>query len=128
MRESFEIVQEWGKRGLAEGATYLLVVCDTFDYEQYPCFASEGTVHAMYDGHHGPNMQRVEGLYLISEDGSITATVLPERKGVRHIDLVLRVPITQVQRVKSREVIQTHLHYDAVRDCLRLGEYKDLEE
>lgn len=29
-------ISEWFDRGVDEGATHMIVVCDTFDYEDYP--------------------------------------------------------------------------------------------
>lgn len=31
-----EMIREWLEKGEEEGATHVIVVCDTFDYEDYP--------------------------------------------------------------------------------------------
>jgi hypothetical protein len=31
-------VSNWFERGVAEGATHMVVVCDTYDWEDYPVF------------------------------------------------------------------------------------------
>lgn len=31
-------IREWLKSGIAQGATHVLVACDTFDYSDYPIF------------------------------------------------------------------------------------------
>ena len=32
-------IQQWFERGQQKGATHMVVVCDTFDWEDYPVFA-----------------------------------------------------------------------------------------
>lgn len=31
-------IREWLKRGKEKGATHMIVVCDTFDYDDYPVY------------------------------------------------------------------------------------------
>lgn len=54
-----EIV-EWTQEGRRQKAAYLIVVCDTFDHDDYPVYVKPGESlaekRAKYDG---PNMQRV---------------------------------------------------------------------
>jgi hypothetical protein len=33
-------ISDWFDRGVSRQAKYMVVVCDTFDYEDYPCFAA----------------------------------------------------------------------------------------
>jgi len=47
----------------AEGADFLFVVCDTFDYEQYPVGVTVDKFWDRYDHFNGQNMQRIEGVY-----------------------------------------------------------------
>jgi hypothetical protein len=37
-----EEIKEWLERGKSKKATHLIVVCDTFSYEDYPVFVKEG--------------------------------------------------------------------------------------
>lgn len=57
-------ISEWFERGLAQGATHMIVVCDTFDHEDYPVFVKQDQsareVAAEYDG---KNMQRIMEVY-----------------------------------------------------------------
>ena len=52
-------ISSWFDRGVAQKATHMIVVCDTLDHEDYPCFASSDAdaieQHSYYDG---KNMQR----------------------------------------------------------------------
>lgn len=54
----------WFDRGVAQKATHMIVVCDTLDHEDYPCFANGDAdaieQHSYYDG---KNMQRVMEVY-----------------------------------------------------------------
>lgn len=61
-------IQEWLERGKEEGATHLIVVCDTFDWEDYPVFVSpHENVHEKEE-HYNGNMQRVMEVYKIDMD------------------------------------------------------------
>jgi hypothetical protein len=63
-----EILQ-WFEEGVARGATHMVVVCDTFDHEDYPVFVEPGQdareVAAQYDG---KNMQRLMEVYDLTGD------------------------------------------------------------
>ena len=63
-----EIVS-WFKRGVTKGATHMIVVCDTFDWNDYPVFAKTLTeAHVQVTAHNGPNMQRVMEVYDLHAD------------------------------------------------------------
>lgn len=68
MRTTAEDIGRWLDRAEKEH-THMLVVCDTYDYEDYPVFVSEGEdVHEVYDKFHGHNMQRVMEVYDLRKD------------------------------------------------------------
>ena len=59
----------WFDRGVAEGATHLIVVCDTFDHSDYPVFVKAGEdAREISDKYSGKNMQRVMEVYNLSMD------------------------------------------------------------
>ena len=62
-------IRSWLDRGLRTGATHMLVVCDTFSYEDFPVFVKVGEnsrdVVVKYDG---VNMQTVQEVYDLSMD------------------------------------------------------------
>ena len=62
-------ISTWFDRGIAQYATHMIVVCDTLDYEDYPCFAIGDAdaieQHGYYDG---KNMQRVVEVYDLRAD------------------------------------------------------------
>lgn len=65
-----EEIRSWLERGKREGATHVIVVCDSFDYEDYPVMVKPGgkscrEVEAEYSG---KNMQRVMEVYSLSLD------------------------------------------------------------
>ena len=69
MGTSRKEIEEWIKEGQEEGATHMIVVCDTFDYEDYPVFVKKGQdARKVFEGHHGQNMQRVMEVYNLSMD------------------------------------------------------------
>lgn len=57
-------IKRWFKRGEEQRATHMIVVCDTFDHEDYPVFVSEEEdVHEVESKYSGKNMQRVMEVY-----------------------------------------------------------------
>ena len=38
MGTSKDDIREWFKSGIVKGATHLIVVCDTYDWEDYPVY------------------------------------------------------------------------------------------
>lgn len=49
-------------------ATYMVVVCDTFDYEDYPVYVTKGQKCADVVAEHSKNMQKVMEVYDLSTD------------------------------------------------------------
>lgn len=62
MRESEATLREWAEREPEKPV--LLVVCDTFDYEQYPVHCTLADFHEKVEHYDGKNMQRIDGIYL----------------------------------------------------------------
>jgi hypothetical protein len=55
-----EDVEAWIKEGRRKKATHLVVVCDSFSYEDYPVFVSKNeNLHDILRKYNGPNMQRL---------------------------------------------------------------------
>lgn len=68
MATTKEDILRWLESGKEEGATHLIVVCDTFDWEDYPVFVSpQENVHEKEE-HYNGNMQRVMEVYNLSMD------------------------------------------------------------
>lgn len=42
MTASLSDIQGWANRAKSEGATHLIVVCDTYDHDNYPVFVMPG--------------------------------------------------------------------------------------
>lgn len=61
-------IRNWLKRA-PKGATHMLVVCDTFDYSDYPKFVMPGEdVRKIADANNGPNMTKLMEVYNLSID------------------------------------------------------------
>jgi hypothetical protein len=57
-------IEGWFQRGVNEGATHMIVVCDTFDHEDYPVFVKPGEdVREREKSYEGREMQRVMEVY-----------------------------------------------------------------
>lgn len=62
-------ITRWIETGKEKNATHLIVVCDTFDWEDYPVFVEEGeNAKEVYDQYNGPNMQKVMEVYNLKGD------------------------------------------------------------
>jgi hypothetical protein len=60
MAVSLKEFNEWKKRGREQGAKYMISVCDTFDYDDYPVFVmSEDNLEDIKRKYDGINMQRI---------------------------------------------------------------------
>ncbi len=69
MAATKEIIREWMRRGKKENATHLIVVCDTYDYDDYPVFVKSGEDPKSIESQiSGKNMQRVMEVYNLNMD------------------------------------------------------------
>ena len=60
-------ISGWFDRGVSEGAKFMLVICDTYDYDDYPMFFSNGKDCAEKFKKPG-NMQSVMECYDLTAD------------------------------------------------------------
>lgn len=68
MSTTMDQIKTWLERGVNEGATHMIVVCDTFDYNDYPVFVSAEESVAEKATEHCKNMQKVIEVYDLSMD------------------------------------------------------------
>lgn len=62
-------IKEWLEDGKKKGATHMIVVCDTFDHEDYPVYVLPGEdARQKYQDYNGPDMQRVMEVYSYAID------------------------------------------------------------
>lgn len=77
-----EEIREWFEQGVKQGATHMIVACDTFDYEDYPVYVTPGQdPRAVADGYSGKNMQSVMEVYALHLD---METQLAERRAFHY--------------------------------------------
>lgn len=63
------MIREWLEAGIEQKATHCIIVCDTFDHEDYPVYVSaDQDARKVKDGLDGNNMQRVMEVYNLSQD------------------------------------------------------------
>lgn len=69
MGTSKKTIHEWIERGKKENATHLIIVCDTYDFDDYPVFVQNGEdpreIESKYSN---KNMQRVMEVYNLNKD------------------------------------------------------------
>lgn len=62
-------IRNWLEHGRKLGATHVLVVCDTFDWEDYPVFVKpKENAHDIFVHYNGLDMQKVQEVYNLSID------------------------------------------------------------
>jgi hypothetical protein len=62
-------IREWLERGKREHAAFMLVVCDTFDWKDYPVYIkTKAELAPKAKSMHAPNMQKVMECYDLSID------------------------------------------------------------
>lgn len=63
-------IESWVRRGKAtEDVTHVLIVCDDFDYEDYPVEVKEGEdIHKKMEEYNFKNMQRIMEVYSMKMD------------------------------------------------------------
>ena len=83
MATTKEDISQWFDEGVKKGATHMLVVTDTFDYEDYPKYVMSGEdPRARYkeylDGTH--SMQTVMEVYCLKQDVITKESQLAEKR------------------------------------------------
>jgi len=64
MAASAEEIEEWVRAAQKNGCSHLLVVCDDFDYEDYPVEVKEGEdIEVKMKEYNFKNMQRIMEVY-----------------------------------------------------------------
>lgn len=61
-------ISDWFDRGVVFKCDFMIIVCDTFDHEDYPVFCSEAEFDKQHSDHNGKNMQRIMEVYNLSMD------------------------------------------------------------
>jgi hypothetical protein len=63
------MIRAWLERAQANGATHVIVACDTYDWTDYPVeAAATGDVREIAARHDGPNMSKLMEVYSLSMD------------------------------------------------------------
>lgn len=60
-------IEGWFKRGVADGKAYMVVVCDTYDHSDYPCYFDNADATRKKKDDPG-EMQRVMEVYDLNAD------------------------------------------------------------
>lgn len=62
-------IERWFEMGKKNGATHMIVVCDTFDNSDYPVYvAIDADVHAVEEEHADRSMAKIVEVYSLSMD------------------------------------------------------------
>lgn len=61
-------LRRWFENGVADGQDYMIVVCDTFDYEDYPAYATKDTFANREKHYKAASMQTIMEVYDLNQD------------------------------------------------------------
>lgn len=62
-------IGEWFDKGLEQKATHMIIVCDTYDWENYPVYVkSTEKVKEIFSNYNNKNMQKVMEVYNLALD------------------------------------------------------------
>lgn len=69
MPTQIDDIRSWIGRGQRANALFMLVVCDSFDHEDYPVYIDNlDRFKDVYDTYDGKNMQRIMEVYDLQKD------------------------------------------------------------
>ena len=77
-------LSDWFDAGVAEGHDYMVVVCDTFDHEDYPVYTSKENVHEKHDRCQAADMQRVMEVYDLKQPKEVQMIPMETEKLFRY--------------------------------------------
>jgi hypothetical protein len=64
MAATKEDLKRWFQEGVEKSATHMIVVCDTFDYDDYPVFVKRGeNIEDKIAHYNDKNMQTIMEIY-----------------------------------------------------------------
>jgi hypothetical protein len=69
MAASRNDIKRWFERGVQQNATHMIVVCDTFDHEDYPVYVNKGDdPRKEVKKQEAASMQRVMEVYKLTDN------------------------------------------------------------
>lgn len=69
MAASYAEIHQWLMVGKREGASHVIVVCDTFDWSDYPVYVkSDEVIQERIAEYDGKNMQKIMEVYNLAMD------------------------------------------------------------
>lgn len=73
MAASRKDVDRWIDTAKQRGYKYIISVCDTFDYDDYPVYIKDlNELKDRMDDYDGVNMQKINEIIRINDDGTVT--------------------------------------------------------
>lgn len=71
MATSKNEIGDWFDVGKSLGKDFMIIACDTFEYEDYPIYCTKDEVRPKYNSHNGQNMQTVMEVYDLNMDKNV---------------------------------------------------------
>jgi len=72
MAASRSDVDRWIDSAKKQHSKFIISVCDTFDWDDYPVYCKDiDELLKEHENHNGVNMQRINEVIMINEDGTV---------------------------------------------------------
>lgn len=69
MKTTVEMLGQWFDRGLFLNSTHMIIVCDEYDYDNYPVYVSlDESAYEVAEAYDKKSMQRVVEVYNLAMD------------------------------------------------------------
>ena len=69
MAATREDIERWFNEGVTQNATHMVIVCDTYDWEDYPFYVKEGqNVKEVVDDFAKKGMNKIMEVYSLKKD------------------------------------------------------------
>lgn len=68
MATSKQCISEWFDYGIKNKQDFMIVVCDTYDWTDYPSYCNKNEFDLKYQQYNGQNMQKIMEVYDLSLD------------------------------------------------------------
>jgi hypothetical protein len=68
MGTSKKQISEWVDKGCVDGYNFMIIVCDSFDYEDFPVYTTWDRFHKDHAEHNSKSMQKIMEIYDLNMD------------------------------------------------------------
>ena len=64
-------ISQWFDKGRTDGEDFMIIVCDTYDWEDYPIYTKTAEFSDTYEHYNGRSMQKIMEVYNLALDKQV---------------------------------------------------------